>query len=72
MSKNAPWRAMHEALVIAGWTYVGISGGTHHKYRAPEGHTGRSFLILASSPGRGRAERNMRAQLRKQGINIGR
>lgn len=65
------WPAVHDALLAAGWRYVGAGSG-HHKYRPPPGRPDwPPQLMMPVSPSDHRAERNVRAQLRRLGVSVG-
>ena len=68
MSSRKEFKDLHTDLLGAGWTYEGMTSDCHHKFKAPPGHQGRPFIILGSSPGRGRAYQNARAFIRRAGV----
>jgi hypothetical protein len=57
------WKRLAER---AGWR-VDQGGGGHWKWFAPDGRT---IIVTPATPGQGRAIRNVRADLRRAGLDV--
>lgn len=63
------WPAIHRALVAAGWTYRYSAG--HHKYRPPPRRPDLpAQIVMPSTASDRRAQQNVRATLRRHGIEV--